>query len=83
MTAVMKILLVVVLVLAVGGGVAAAQSSDRRDDPVGDVRGPCDEAEHRNDPRCAGGAQARANRGDDDGDRPRRKRRHGSNRCRG
>jgi hypothetical protein len=31
----------------------------RRDDvrePGEDVRGPCDEAEHANDPRCAGGA---------------------------
>jgi hypothetical protein len=32
---------------------------------VEDVSGPCDEAEHRNDPRCTGGA-ARAERRDDD-----------------
>ena len=35
-----------------------------------DVRGPCDEAEHANDPRCAGGAVVRPNdeedRADDD-----------------
>jgi hypothetical protein len=39
--------------------------ADRRE--AEDLRGPCDEAEHANDPRCtgAGGAQAR----DDDGDR--------------
>jgi hypothetical protein len=41
-----------------------------------DVRGPCDEAEHRNDPRCTGMAAARNDdrgrgrgRGNDDGDR--------------
>ena len=79
MKAVVKLLLVVVLVLAVGGGVASAQSSDRRDDSAGDVRGPCDEGEHRNDPRCTGATQARANRADDDGDRQRRKRKRGSN----
>src|SRR5215210_7044101 len=42
---------------------------DRRADrdEAEDLRGPCDEAEHANDPRCTGvgGAQAR----DDDGDR--------------
>src|SRR5687767_9285960 len=27
-------------------------------EPGEDVRGPCDEAEHANDPRCAGGATA-------------------------
>lgn len=41
-----------------------------------DISGPCDEAEHANDPRCTGAApQARDDRGrDDDGDR------HGRNR---
>jgi hypothetical protein len=40
---------------------------DRRaddDDGVEDLRGPCDEAEHANDPRCTG---AQGQRGDDDG----------------
>ena len=39
------------------------------DDPT-DISGPCDEAEHRNDPRCAPGAAGDDNgrhRGDDDG----------------
>jgi hypothetical protein len=31
-----------------------------------DVRGPCDEAEHRNDPRCAGTAARTTVRDDDD-----------------
>ena len=31
---------------------------DRRDDDrPGDISGPCDEAEHANDPRCAGGRE--------------------------
>jgi hypothetical protein len=33
---------------------------------TGDVSGPCDEAEHRNDPRCANGADGRRHRGNDD-----------------
>jgi hypothetical protein len=41
-----------------------------------DVRGPCDEAEHRNDPRCTG---ATGDRDDDNSGRNRR----GSNRGRG
>ena len=32
-----------------------------------DLRGPCDEAEHANDPRCTGAAATQAR--DDDGDR--------------
>jgi hypothetical protein len=39
---------------------------DRRE--AEDLRGPCDEAEHADDPRCTGAADAQA-RGDDDGDR--------------
>ena len=40
-----------------------------------DISGPCDEAEHANDPRCTGVPQAGDDRGrDDDGDR------HGRNR---
>ncbi|HEY7795555.1 MAG TPA: hypothetical protein VIA10_16245, partial [Gaiellaceae bacterium] len=34
-------------------------------DEAEDVSGPCDEAEHANDPRCTGAAGAQA---DDDGD---------------
>ncbi len=36
----------------------------------GDISGPCDEAEHANDPRCTGAAPSDDNsgRGDDDGD---------------
>lgn len=38
-------------------------------DDVNDVSGPCDEAEHRNDPRCTGAAGDDDHRGgDDDGD---------------
>ena len=43
---------------------APAQAQTRTDDGV-DVSGPCDEAEHANDPRCTGGA-AGDDRGDDD-----------------
>jgi hypothetical protein len=42
------------------------RQADRRE--AEDLRGPCDEAEHANDPRCTGAAGAQA-RGDDDGDR--------------
>jgi hypothetical protein len=78
-----KILIAAALAAGVGGGVTFAHASDGRDDPVGDVRGPCDEAEHRNDPRCvAGAAQAREDRAEADGDRQRRKRNRGSNRGR-
>ena len=48
-----------------------------------DVSGPCDEAEHRADPRCAGTAAStgrRAERGDDDGRGRSRKGRGGSRR---
>ena len=34
-----------------------------------DLRGPCDEAEHANDPRCTGAAGAQARGDDDNGDR--------------
>jgi hypothetical protein len=42
---------------------------DRRadEDEVEDLRGPCDEAEHANDPRCTGAAGVQTR--DDDGDR--------------
>jgi hypothetical protein len=35
-------------------------------EPGEDVRGPCDEAEHRNDPRCTGAAMHDDRRGRDD-----------------
>ncbi len=46
------------------------------DDGPDDISGPCDEAEHRNDPRCTGGAAADDrghddDRGDDDSSGPR------------
>jgi hypothetical protein len=44
-----------------------------------DVRGPCDEAEHRNDPRCTGAAT----RDDDDDNGKRNRNRRGSNSGRG
>jgi hypothetical protein len=53
-------------------------TEDRGDglrEPGEDVRGPCDEAEHANDPRCTGTGGARddnsgpGNADDDDGDR--------------
>jgi hypothetical protein len=67
-----KILIAAALAAGVGGGVTFAQA--------GDVRGPCDEAEHRNDPRCAAGAaQAREDRAEPN-DRQGRKRNRGSNR---
>ena len=63
-----KIIVVALAVLALGAGAAlAASRGGGSDDPVGpttstpapkstveDVKGPCDEAEHANDPRCAG-----------------------------
>jgi hypothetical protein len=38
--------------------------ADDDDNGVEDLRGPCDEAEHANDPRCTG---VQGQRGDDDG----------------
>ena len=66
MTTIAKILIAAVLAVGIGGGVAIAQASNGRDDPAGKVRGPCDEAEHANDPRCTGAAGA-DDRGADDG----------------
>ena len=37
------------------------------DDGPGDISGPCDEAEHRNDPRCTGGGAADDGGADDRG----------------
>jgi hypothetical protein len=41
-----------------------------------DVRGPCDEAEHRNDPRCTGAAGGRDDDDDNSGRRGRNRGRH-------
>jgi hypothetical protein len=59
-----KIILLALMVLAVGAGAAFAatkgtDSSVPADTTMGttsvvDVKGPCDEAEHASDPRCAG-----------------------------
>jgi hypothetical protein len=54
-----KIILLALMVLAVGAGAAYAATRDNSPAPSGstgvaDVSGPCDEAEHANDPRCMG-----------------------------
>jgi hypothetical protein len=65
-----KLLLIPLALLAIGGGVGvAAATGGGSDDPTGvtvappittavgsreDLSGPCDEAEHANDPRCTG-----------------------------
>ncbi len=79
----MKLALAVV-VLAFGAGVAIAQTTGSSTPSVGpvDVSGPCDEAEHANDPRCTGGVQANADddrrgRGGDDNDDDHSGRGHG------
>jgi hypothetical protein len=88
MTTIAKVLIAAVLAVGVGGGVAIAQASDGRDDPVGEVRGPCDEAEHANDPRCNGAAApaTRVERGEDraraNDDRRRRRGHRGEHRGR-
>jgi hypothetical protein len=51
----------------------------RAREPGEDVRGPCDEAEHRNDPRCTGAAVHDDLRGRDDDRRGRDEGRSGSN----
>jgi hypothetical protein len=65
MTTIAKVLIAAVLAVGIGGGVAIAQASNGRDDPAGEVRGPCDEAEHANDPRCNGAVAPRVERGED------------------
>jgi hypothetical protein len=68
-----KILLIVALVLAVGTGVAIAAGTNggSSSDPattVVDVKGPCDEAEHANDPECAGAQVPEDNDADEQGE---------------
>jgi hypothetical protein len=53
------------------GGRAARRARVRREAGE-DVRGPCDEAEHRNDPRCTGAAAGTRRGHDDDNDNHRR-----------
>jgi hypothetical protein len=82
MTMLVKIMIAAVLALGALGGVAIAQASNGADDPPGvELRGPCDEAEHAKDPRCAGTRAPVRQREDRAGadDRQRRHRhRHGT-----
>src|SRR3712207_2200813 len=43
-----------VAAFAVVGGIALATGGGSPSAPAGDVKGPCDEAEHAGDPECAG-----------------------------
>lgn len=45
--------------------VTTATVEDEVENEAEDVSGPCDEAEHANDPRCTGGATTDDNGGDD------------------
>ena len=68
-----KIFLIVAMVLAVGTGVAIAAGTNggSSSDPaatVVDVKGPCDEAEHANDPECAGAQVPEDNDANEQGD---------------
>jgi len=68
-----KLLLVLVTVLAVGVGVAVAAgtnggSSSGPANTVVDVKGPCDEAEHANDPECPGAQVPEDNNADEQGE---------------
>jgi hypothetical protein len=40
------------------GATTSATTAAATTDEAEDISGPCDEAEHRNDPRCTGGATA-------------------------
>jgi len=68
-----KLLLVLAAVLAVGVGVAVAAGTNggSSSDPastVVDVKGPCDEAEHANDPECTGAQVPEDNQAEDQND---------------
>lgn len=85
MTTLAKITIAAVLALgALGalGAVAVAQASNGADDPGVELRGPCDEAEHANDPRCTGTRASVRQREDRAGadDRQRRHRHRGGTR---
>jgi hypothetical protein len=79
MTTLVKITIAAVLALAALGGVAIAQASNGADDPGVELRGPCDEAEHANDPKCTGARASLRQREDRPGadDRQRRHRHRG------
>jgi hypothetical protein len=60
------------------GGTTTAGTTTVENEPGEDISGPCDEAEHANDPRCTGVApQAGDDDRADDGDRHGRNRGHG------
>ena len=61
------------------GGTTTAGTTTVEDEPGEDISGPCDEAEHANDPRCTGAAPQAGADDDraDDGDRHGRNRGHG------
>jgi hypothetical protein len=61
------------------GGTTTAGTTTVEDEPGEDISGPCDEAEHANDPRCTGVAPQAGDDDDraDDGDRHGRNRGHG------
>ena len=60
------------------GGTTTAGTTTTDDEAGEDISGPCDEAEHANDPRCTGVApQAGDDDRADDGDRHGRNRGHG------
>ncbi len=46
------------LTVALGGGGSSLERVGTFTPPSADISGPCDEAEHRNDPRCTGVAAA-------------------------
>jgi hypothetical protein len=60
MSKVFRMLLLATAMVIVGGVAALAVGSS---DPI-DISGPCDEAEHANDPRCSGVVGGRAERDD-------------------
>jgi hypothetical protein len=66
--------------LSAPGAIASGTTTTATSSSVEDISGPCDEAEHRNDPRCTGVAVAappRAKAGDDNQTAKSRKHRRG------
>ena len=79
MSTITKMALAVLAGLLVGGGTLAVADNGADDgletmtvttttEEPGDVSGPCDEAEHANDPRCDGTQRPEDGAGDDDAD---------------
>ncbi|HZA59452.1 MAG TPA: hypothetical protein VE523_09740 [Solirubrobacterales bacterium] len=79
MSTITKMALAVLAGLLVGGGTLAVADNGADDgletmtvttttEEPGDVSGPCDEAEHANDPRCDGTQRPENGAGDDDAD---------------